>query len=275
LGGCTTQPATSVSPFELEFSQDSTERGLQVLRGKLLGEQLDKAASVGVPLRPAVFGETVEVSFRIQNPFGEEIQVLEPSLGLIVQIRWEVERWLPTGAVEKLTQTRNALLDRSIVLEAGEIFWESSPLDLSLPGDQSSLWKVTVGATIRTEGLMMGEKIYPVSTIQFAPSQFLVFPGGGESLRSDTLSQFQKIVKLNHPELDRHILVCCALLSEAQRYEAATSAVRALSMTTNFRRASTLMAALTWLTKKEFGSQPSAWIAWGEELKMLAGENIE
>jgi hypothetical protein len=272
---CEAPAPLPVTPSGFKANLNPTELGLQVLRGKLLAEQLEKATSVVVPLRPAVFGETVQVSFQIQNMLGEELHILEPSIGLIMQIRWEVEQWLPTGAVEKLTQTRNAVLDRSIALEAGEVFRESSPLDLDIPGNQASLWKVTVGATMRTEGLRIGDAVYPVSRLQFLPSQFFVFPGGWESLATDTLGQFQRIVKLNHAELDRHILVCCALLPEAQRFAAATSAIRALAKTTNYRRAATLTTALAWLTKKDFGSQASAWIAWGEGLKMLAGENLE
>ena len=254
--------------YPLEGLQGHSATALSILRARIIEEQLMSSAILRTPDLYAEFGDTVPIYFEIHNPFGESLELLEPSTGFLLQVQWGVERWLPSGAHDFLQSTRNALLDRSVSLEAGEVFQASSPLELKIPGNPGAIWEVTVQATLLMDGISMGEEVYPVSKVQFPLTHFYVFPGGWETLVDAPFDNLARLVLLGPDSVDRHLLVCCALLPQSQERQAIRLLADAISTAPNRRRAITIAASLAWMTGSDFGLDQQAWKEWIEEGKM-------
>ena len=266
LIGCGATPLPQEAP-ETGFQEHSVT-ALSILRARVLEEQIASSAFLRTPTLHAKFGDTVSIHFELQNPFGESFELLEPATGFLLQVQWGVERWLPSGAHDSLQSTRNALLDRSVSLEAGEVFQESAPLELTIPGDPGAIWEVTVQATLRMDGILFEEELHPVSKVHFPLARFYAFPGGWETLADAPLDNLTRLVGLAPESVDRHLLVCCALLQQSQKRQAIRLLVDSLATAPNRRRAVTIAASLAWMTGFEFGLDQQAWKEWIEEGKM-------
>ncbi len=263
-------------PPEPEFNEElidrSSELGLQVLRARFAAEQLGNASRVILPEGPFHFGEIVPVRFELRNPLGETVTLLPPAAGLVLELTWEVSRWLPIGGHDKIVRHRWYRLADRVTLEADETYATRSEIPLVMDGDHGALWQVRVDARLRCAGVLLGERDLPVHRIDYRSNHLYAFPEGWESLREQPLESLRLALANPRPQADRHVLVATALLSGAQRYEGLEMLVESLRKPVSGTRALTATSALQWLTQLPLGYAPKDWIRWHDE-RTLASES--
>ncbi len=259
-------------PPEPEFNADlidkSSALGLAVLRARFLEEELGRATAITVPAGPFRFGEIVPVKFELRNPLGETVELLPPPNGLVLELSWEVERWLPIGGHDRVVRHRWYRLADFIVLQADETYRARSEIPLVMDGDTGALWRVKVDARLRCAGALMGDRELPAHRVEFRSTRLFAFPEGWEHLRKDPLDRLRRSLASADPALDRHVLIATALLTGEDRYRGLDLLLDSLLNPASGARALTATAALQWLTQLPLGDSPADWIRWRAERKI-------
>lgn len=256
-------------PPEPEFNEDlldrSSELGLQVLRARFAAEELGRASRVILPEGPFQFGAIVPVRFELRNPLGEPVSLLAPPSGLVLELSWEVRRWLPVGGHDRIVRHRWFRLADRVTLESDETYATRSEIPLVMDGTQGALWQVRVDARLRCAGVLLGDRELPVHRIEYRSNHLFAFPEGWESLREDPLGSLRLALANPRTEADRHVLVATALLTGAERYEGLDMLLDSLRKPVSPTRALSATAALQWLTQLPLGDAPADWIRWQDE----------
>lgn len=265
-GGAGGMTELAAPPPEPEFNEDlidrSSELGLQVLRARFVAEELGRASRVLIPEGPFRFGEIVPIRFELRNPLGETVTLLPPASGLVLELSWEVSRWLPVGGHDKVVRNRWYRLSDRMVLESDETYATRSEIPLVMDGDPGALWQVRVDARLRCAGVLLGERELPVHRVEYRSNKLHAFPAGWESLREDPLHALELALANPRTQADRHVLVATALLTGAERYEGLERLVDSLRKPVSPTRALSAAAALQWLTQLPLGETPEDWIRW-------------
>jgi hypothetical protein len=254
--------------FNADLIDKSSELGLAVLRARFLEEELGRATAITVPEGPFHFGEIVPVKFELRNPLGETVELLPPPNGLVLELSWEVERWLPIGGHDRVVRHRWYRLADFIVLQSDETYRARSEIPLVMEGDVGALWRVRVDARLRCAGALMGDRELPVHKVEFRSTRFFAFPEGWEHLRNDPLERLRRSLASADPALDRHVLIATALLTGEDRYRGLELLLGSLLNPASGARALTATAALQWLTQLPLGDDPADWIRWRAEQKI-------
>lgn len=247
-----------------EQIEAQTKLGLQVLHAQAVERQLEHGARLVVDEQPATIGGVAGVRVELRNAMGEEVALLRSPRGLAIVFTWSVDRWLPYGARDQQTFQRVARLASEVTLPPGELWYEGTELPLQMEGEPGALWDIRLQARLRCDGARLGERLLPVKDVQFQEARLLAFPDGWQALTADPLGGLRKALAYAGPEVDRHLLVCAALLPPAHRREALAALIEALPAPASRGRAAALTTALTWLSGERFGDAPAAWTAWWE-----------
>ncbi len=261
------EPQVAAPPQEAGLDA-STNAGMKVLRARLLGQRLSEASRLVSASTHVIFGSEAEVELRMDNPFGREFSLREPQQGFLVQVDLRMERWLAFGAVEVLRERHVAVLNSGVHLGVGERLSQTLVFPVPAAGPNESLRRIEIAATLRCDGLEIDDAAYPVNAILFQPTQYQVFPGNWEPLAKDPLGSLRRLITLPQTDLDRHVLVAAASLTRQQHVEAVGLLVRGLEQVPNVRRMDTLMAALRFITGRDYGENPVMWKRWWEERTM-------
>lgn len=270
-GGMTELPEAPPEPeFNTELIDRSSELGMQVLRARFVSGELSRASQVILPKGPFHFGEIVPVRFELRNPLGETVTLLPPREGLVLELSWEVSRWLPVGGHDRIVRNRWYRLADHVVLEPDETYVTRSELPLVMEGDAGALWQVKVDARLRCAGVLLGERELPAHRLEYRGNLLYAFPPGWESLREDPLGSLRLALANPRPQADRHVLVATALLSGAERYEGLDLLIDSLRRPVSATRVLNATAALQWLTRIPLGDLPEDWIRWHDEQKLAA-----
>ncbi len=256
--------------FDAELVDRSSELGMAVLRARFLTEELGRASRIEMPPGPFHFGEVVPLKFELRNPVGETVALLPPEGGLVLELSWEVQRWLPIGGHEAVRRYRWYRLADTIELGPDESTWTRTELPLRMDGDPGALWQVRLDARLRCAGARMGERELPVHRLDYRGSVIFAFPEGWESLQESPLDNLRRVLANPSPEVDRHVLVSTALLQGQDRYRGLDMLLDSLNRPVSSARALTATAALQWLTQLPLGDYPADWIRWHEERKLAA-----
>lgn len=267
MGGCASTPVDPQPSVEDGFDA-TTEVGMRVLRSRLIREQLESTWRVEQPRAPQEFGNVMDARLILPNPFGRPFEMIEPLQGFIVEFDWRIERWMPYAAAEVLRHRQIAAFDRLLSFDIGDQIESSLPLPLGQAGDSSAVWRVRLAATIRIDGVVIDGEELPVGKVRLAPAHFLVVPGNWEPLAADPFGSLARLIKLPNAEVDRHVLISAALLPEDREQEAIDLLVLNLVHAPNMRRLDTMMAALRYLTNRDFQENPVLWKEWWEDRKM-------
>ncbi len=267
LAGCMASPAEPQPSVEDRFDA-TTEVGMRVLRSRLIREQLESSWRIEQPRVPQEFGSVMDARLILPNPFGRPFEMIEPAQGYIVEFDWRIERWMPYAAAEVLRHRQIAGLDRMLEFDIGEQIESSLPLPLGQAGDSSAVWRVRLAATIRIDGVVIDGEELPVGKVRLAPAVFLVVPGNWEPLAADPFGALNRLMKLPNAEVDRHVLIAAALVPAARKQEAIDLLVTHLVEAPNMRRLDTMMAALRYLTGRDFQENPVLWKEWWEDRRM-------
>lgn len=241
-----------------------TRLGLQLLHAKAVEEQLSGGARLVVPDPPQTIGDTVPVRVELRNLMGLEVELYSPPEGMAIELTWSVDRWLPYGARDQHRLQRVARLTGVVQLAVGDNWYEDTELPLQLEGDAGALWEIRLQAQLHCDGARLGDRTLPVKDVSFREARFLAFPDGWQPLAADPLGQLRKVAALPNPSVDRHVLVCAALLPPQDRNDGMAALVQALQAPASPARSSTLTTALSWLTGEALGDAPAAWQAWWE-----------
>jgi len=266
LASCAT-PAQPVAQVGDPYTA-TTQAGMKVLRARLMTEQLESCWSIDEPVAPLTIGEEMDLVLRMKNPFAQMMTMIEPSQGFIVQIDWRIERWMPYAGAEVLRHRQIATLDRLLMFAAGEEILYPVTLPLGTAADPSAVWRVTLRATLRADGLQLDDDELPVGKIRFQKADFLVLPGNWKSIAEEPLATIQRLVTIADARVDRHMLVAAALIGPADREAALETLVTRMPEAPNLRRIDTMMAALRYLTGRDFGEHPDRWKRWWEKRKI-------
>jgi hypothetical protein len=262
---------------EVEYDQDliqkSSELNLARLQARRVADELSREAKVLVPDGIRTFGELLPVAFQTRNPFGDTVELIPPSTGLLLELDWTVKRWMPIGSSDSVKRHRYFRLSQWFLLEADQTFSEFTDIPLELNGDAGSVWVVEVDARIRCAGAIFGEKRLPVHSIEFSAAKFLVLPPGWEKFEDDPLASLERVLAVPNAEVDRHVLVCVALLRGEARQRGVEVLLEGLHNAPNDRRKLTITQALQWLTGLQLGSLPEDWIKWAELRKLSTARN--
>ncbi|MDP7062047.1 MAG: hypothetical protein QF489_03820 [Planctomycetota bacterium] len=256
--------------YDEDLVQQSAELALAKLRARLVADELSREAKVLVPPGVRTFGELLPVVFQARNPFGDTVELIPPTTGLLLELDWTVQRWLPIGSSDKVKRHRYFRLNQWFLLEADQTFQEYTDLPLQLNGDAGSVWVVEVDARIRCAGAVFGDKQLPVHEIEFAAARFLVLPPGWEQFEEDPLGSLERVLAMASGEVDRHVLVCTALLRGEDRRRGVDALIHGLAIAPNDRRKLTITQALQWLTGVQLGVLPEDWLKWAELRKLSA-----
>jgi|FLOH01.1.fsa_nt_gi hypothetical protein len=259
--------------YDEDFTQLTSQLNLAMLQARLVADELSNEAKVVVPAGIRTFGEVLPISFETRNPFGEPVELLPPSTGLLLELDWTVTRWLPLGASDRVQRHRYYLLNQWFLLESDQTFREFTDLPLQLEGDWGSVWTVEVDARIRCAGAIFAGKQLPVHSIEFAAARFLVLPPGWQQFEKNPLASLQRVLKVRTRQVDRHVLVCVALLRGDDRYRGVEVLLDGLRNAPNDGRRLTITQALQWLTGVQLGSLPADWLRWAELRKLSASPN--
>ncbi|MAW59735.1 MAG: hypothetical protein CMJ94_02745 [Planctomycetes bacterium] len=269
LGSCSGAPVAATPQPSVEDPFDaSTEVGMRILRARLLREQLEGSWRIEQPERPQEFGSALDARLLLPNPFGRPFEMIEPLQGYIVEFDWRIERWLPFAAAEVLRHRQVAALDRLLEFQIGEQIESRLPLPLGAPGEASAVWRVRLAATIRVDGIRIDGEELPVSKVRLSPASFLVVPGNWEPLAEDPFGSLERLIAIPNAEVDRHVLVAAAMVPRARRDEAIQFLIDRFDQAPNLRRLDTMMAALRFLTGRDFQENPILWKEWWEDRKM-------
>jgi hypothetical protein len=256
--------------YDEDLIEQSAELALAKLRARMVADELSREAKVLVPPGVRTFGELLPVIFETRNPFGDTVELIPPMTGLLLELDWTVERWLPIGSSDKVKRHRYFRLNQWFMLEADQTFQEYTDIPLQLNGDAGSVWVVEVDARIRCAGAVFGDKQLPVHEIEFAAARFLVLPPGWEKYEKDPLASLERVLSMPSGEVDRHVLVCVALLRGQDRHLGVDALIQGLEDAPNDRRKLTITQALQWLTGVQIGSLPEDWLKWAELRKLSA-----
>ena len=239
--------------------------GREVLRARAFELSLGESSRLAVPEGPSTLGDTVAVRIEIFNRLGRPFELFETAQGLTLELDFEIDRWLPQGDHDRVYARRVVRLTESVALEPGAAYDEYVEIPLLEHGDPASLWKVSLSARLRFDGARFGERQIPAHQAILQPGSFLAFPEGWEAYRTDPLDGLRRAAALPNASVDRHLLVCAALLPPAQRSAGIEDLIAALETAPNERRARTIGAALAWLTGAEPSVSASAWRTWLEQ----------
>lgn len=248
----------------------TTEVGMRVLRARLVREQLESAWRIEQPELPQEFGSNLDAKLLLPNPFGRPFSMREPAQGYIVELDWRIERWMPYAAAEVLRHRQVAALDRLLEFQIGEHIETELPLPLGSPGETSAVWRVRLAATIRVDGIVIDGEELPVAKVRLAPASFLVVPGNWEQLAEDPFGSLDRLIRIPNAEVDRHVLIAAAMVPRARQTEAIDLLIEGFEAAPNLRRLDTMMAALRFLTGRDFQENPILWKEWWAERKMGA-----
>ncbi len=253
-------------PLAPAVLETQTRLGLRVLRARLLEENLGRSSRLAVPAGPRTFGDTVPVTIRIANPLAFELELEGPEDGLRIELESRRERWFPLGQKEVFSRNFLARVPSGAVLAPGGILEQSFSLALEPPpGDPSSLWVVYLQARLHLDGVRSGGDPLPAHEIRLTPIRMLVFPKGWESLAAEPLASLHRVLATPSPQVERHLLVCAALLPPEKRREGLALLMDALVDNPAPRRSRSITTALAWLTGREPSQSPAAWYAWWEK----------
>lgn len=258
----TPQPSVE-DPFDA-----TTEVGMRVLRARLVREQLESAWRIEQPELPQEFGSELEAKLLLPNPFGRPFTMREPVQGYIIEFDWRIERWMPFAAAEVLRHRQIAALDRLLEFQIGEQIESRLPLELGTTGETSAVWRVRLAATIRVDGIVIDGEELPVAKVRLAPASFLVVPGNWEQLAEDPFGSLDRLIQLPNAEVDRHVLIAAAMVPRARRDKAIDLLIDGFEVAPNLRRLDTMMAALRFLTGRDFQENPILWKEWWAERRM-------
>lgn len=256
--------------YDEEIIQQVSELNLARLRARYLAEVLSDDAKVLVPPGIRTFGEVLPVDFKIRNPLGDPVQLLPAPEGFLLELDWTVERWLPLNGHDRVQRHRYFRLAQGFYLEADQEFYEYAELPLEVEGDQGALWIVEVDARLRCNGAGFEDRLLPVHEIEFQAARFLVLPKGWKQFQNRPLDHLERILTMESEQVDRHVLVCVALLKGDDRYRGLEMLLEGLRNAPNDRRSLSITQSLQWLTGMKLGSLPGDWLRWAEQRKMAA-----
>lgn len=256
--------------FDAETVDRSSELGLAVLRARFLAAELARASRISLPEGPFAFGAIVPLQFELRNPLGELVELIPPAGGLVLELEWEVQRWLPIGGHESLRRHRSFRLLDEVALESDQSHFLRSELPLVMEGDPGALWQVRVDARLRCGGARLGEMSLPLHRVEYRAAQLFAFPPGWQELQAAPLASLQRALASPEPVLDRHVLIAAALLQGEDRYRGLDALLDSLTRPASAARALTATAALQWLTQLPLGPNPDDWIRWRETRRLAA-----
>lgn len=245
--------------------------GLAQLRARYLTDVLEGDAMVMVPEGIRTFGETLPVRFRLRNPLGDPVELIPSASGYILELDWTVERWLPIGSHDRVQRHRFFRVGQQITLRPDQEFIEYTELPLVVAGDQGSVWMVQVDARLRFSGAAFEGRLLPVHEIDFQAARFLVLPPGWEGLNDNPYSNLKRVLLMSSEEVDRHVLVCVALLKGQERQDAVQLLLDGLRKAPTPGRVLTITQSLQWLTGEHAGSMPGDWFRWEARRKSGSG----
>jgi hypothetical protein len=266
--GCAVFSRSAPKPAVDRFD-GTTEGGMRILRARLLAEQLGEQWEIQFPEQPQQFGSQMVARFVFPNPFARPFRLLEPKQGFVLQLDWRIERWLPYAATEVLSQRQTATFDRLLDFSADQTVQYDLDLPMGQAGEASAIWRVRLSGVLRCDGLEIDGESFPVSKIQLRGGSFLVLPGNWESLQDDPIGALERLIKVADPQVDRHLLVASALLPIGHKEAALALLVQGLESAPSLRRMDTMMAALRFLSGRDFGENPSLWKAWWRDRKIV------
>jgi hypothetical protein len=231
-------------------------------------EQLASQWGIQIPAGPHVFGKDVNVELVLPNPFGREFFLLEPVDGYIIEFSWRVERWMPFGSSEVVHRKHVANFDRLLEFTAGQTIRYPIIVPLGGLGERAAVWRIQLSAKLRCDGLEIDDETFPVGSIDLKGNQIIALPGNWESLNDNPLQNLERLISITDPKVDRHLLVCSALLSSGERSTAVNILVGNLDKAPSVRRMDTMMASLRFLTGRDFGENALLWKKWWKEHKI-------
>jgi len=264
----TEAPDPLPGPTAEEQLMAEAQRNLKLLRAKFLQEQLSQYSAVVAEPGPHTFGDSVPLHLDIQNQTGQDLAFISPTEGVIIEIDWVVERWLPFGGHDSVRRHQWFRLFQDLSLGAGEAFQLDTSIPLSVKGEQGAAWLLSIDARLRCDGAVLGEEELSMMSFDFHGTTFLAFPAGWQELREEPLEALRRLVQLSDPRGDRHVMVATALLEGEDRQEGLTLLADGLATSPSVRRTATLVSALQWLTRLDIGSDPRDWKRWWAEVKM-------
>lgn len=253
-----------------DFIRRGTEMALARLKARALTEELSRTAKVSIPPGPHNMGAILPVRFEVQNPYGDSVELLPSAEGLVLELDWTVERWLPVAGHDRVVRHRYFKIAQWFLLDGGQTFVEFADLPLQLEGDPGAVWVVSVDARLRCAGARLGDEVLPVHQIDFRASRAVALPRGWEQFQEDPYRELERLVTSDKEEVDRNLLVCAALLNRDQAYRAVDMLLDRLEEAPHDRRRLTMTQVLQWLTDLEIGSLPEDWLRWREARKMAA-----
>lgn len=256
--------------YDDALMEQAAELGLARLRARYLTDVLEGDAKVIVPPGIRTFGEVLPVRFRMRNPLGDPVQLIPSPSGFILELDWTVERWLPIGSHDRVQRHRFFRIAQEFSLQPDQEFFEYTELPLVVAGDQGSVWLVQVDARLRCNGAAFEERLLPVHEIDFQAARFLVLPPGWESLQDAPLANLKRVLLMSSEEVDRHVLVCVALLKGRERQDAVQLLLDGLRQAPTPGRVLTITQSLQWLTGEHVGSMPGDWFRWDARRKIAA-----
>ncbi|MDA0666231.1 MAG: hypothetical protein O3A95_01460 [Planctomycetota bacterium] len=256
--------------YDEALLEQAAELGLARLRARYLSDVLEGDAKVMVPEGIRTFGEVLPVKFRMRNPLGDPVQLIPSPSGFILELDWTVERWLPIGSHDRVQRHRFFRIAQQVSLQPDQEFLEYTELPLVVGGDQGSVWLVQVDARLRCNGAAFEERLLPVHEINFQAARFLVLPPGWKSLEDAPLANLKRVLLMSSEEVDRHVLVCVALLKGEERQAAVQLLLDGLRLAPTPGRVLTITQSLQWLTGEHIGSMPGDWFRWAARRKMAA-----
>lgn len=257
-------------PAVEDLFDSTTEVGMRVLRARLVREQLESAWRIEQPELPQEFGSNLDAKLLLPNPFGRPFSMREPAQGFIVELDWRIERWMPYAAAEVIRYRQVAALGRLLEFQIGEQVENELPLPLGSPGETSAVWRVRLAATIRVDGIVIDGEELPVAKVRLAPASFLVVPGNWGQLAEDPFGSLERLIRLPSAEVDRHVLIAAAMVPRARQAEAVDLLIVGFEDAPNLRRLDTMMAALRFLTGRDFQENPILWKEWWAERRIGA-----
>jgi hypothetical protein len=268
LGSCSWL-APEPDPVVNASLDENTQVGIQVLRGKVLQQQLTEQWRLQVPKGPHTFGDVIKAEVVLNNPFGQPFTVIEPPSGYMIEFSWRVERWMPFASSEVLHRKHVASFDRLLDFAEGQVIRYPVDLPVGQKGEASAVWRLSLTALMRCDGLQMDGEEFPVPSIPLRSSRLLVLPGNWQTLANKPFTNLERLITIADPQVDRHLMVCAALLPRSRHKEAIELLVSNLEKAPSVRRTDTMMAALRFLTGRDFGEHVLLWKDWWEEARMV------
>lgn len=236
--------------------------GLRLLRARAARASLEEASRLEVPPGPFSFGGELPLKVHLAHRLLEDVRILAPEPGPLLVLRLRIRRWLPLGATEILESNPVVRLPGPVRVAPGQPWVLETAQALGQAGDPASLWEITLSATLRCDGVQVGDEVLPVQEVALAPARFLALPPGWEAVAPDALAVLARAARMEEPAADRHLLVAAALLQPPERPAGVRTLMEALDAAPGRRRTLTILAALRWLTGQDLGDSPVAWQDW-------------